>query len=176
MLLSGLLRLGSIEQSRGNIESALDYYSDALAIDPENSLAWSMVGNLHLASKSYRAARKSFEKVLETQKHDVYALCSVGNLCLIFARGDVTGRALHFSRAIEFFCKSLSLQPGNIQAAAGIGIAYAETGRFAEAREVFNQVCGILAVHLFMKGANIHSRSLSLVGEILQLQSMLAIL
>jgi len=136
----GLLRIGCIEQLRGNNEEALNYYSDALAIEPENAMAWSMVGNLHLASKSYRAARKSFEKILETERHDVYALCSVGNLCLIFARGDVPNRGLHFSRAIEFFCKSLSLQPGNLHAATGIGIAYAETGKFAEAREVFLQV------------------------------------
>jgi hypothetical protein len=102
-----------------------------------------MIGNLHLRAKSYRAARKSFEKVLEVARHDTYALCSAGNLCLIFARGDPNAsvRTLHFSRSIEYFCKVLSLDPSNMHAATGIAIAYAETSKFAEARNVFSQVC-----------------------------------
>ncbi|KAJ3371948.1 hypothetical protein HDU91_004814 [Kappamyces sp. JEL0680] len=93
-------------------------------------------------AKSYRAARKSFERVLELSRHDTYALCSAGNLCLIFARGDPnpSSRTLHFSRSIEYFCKVLSLEPSNIHAAAGIAIAYAETLKYDEAKGVFSQI------------------------------------
>lgn len=86
--LLGMLRIGKIQDDRNNNSEALDYYSNALALDPENAIAWYLVGNHHLKTKSYRAARKSFEKVLLTNTHDIYALCSAGNLCLIFARGD----------------------------------------------------------------------------------------
>lgn len=99
-----------------------------------------MIGNLHLQNKAYRPARKSFEKVLEQKRHDTYALCNCGNLCLVFARGDQPNRGLHFSRAIEYFCKTLSLDPSNMHAACGIAIAYAEVGKFQEARDVFNQI------------------------------------
>lgn len=83
-----MLRLGEIESKKGNMSRALGYYSDALALNPKNPIAWFMVGNEHLAAKANRAARKSFEKVLEINKYDSYALCSAGNLCLIFARGE----------------------------------------------------------------------------------------
>jgi RNA polymerase-associated protein CTR9 len=83
-----LFRLGVISSNRNENDQSLDYYSRVLAFNPENSTAWYMVGNHHMITKNYRAARKSFEKVLESNRYDIYALCSVGNLCLIFARGD----------------------------------------------------------------------------------------
>lgn len=83
-----LLRLGAIEQNKGNNDKAVDYYSDALAIDSRYSDAWFMIGNIYKKLKNYRVARKSFEKVLMNEKYNMYALCSAGNLCLIFARGD----------------------------------------------------------------------------------------
>ncbi|KAJ3269385.1 protein required for normal CLN1 and CLN2 G1 cyclin expression [Terramyces sp. JEL0728] len=137
-----LLSLGRIEDMKGNDDAALDYYSQALAISKENYMAWYMIGNHHLKRKRYRAARKSFEKVLEVKRYDTYALCSAGNLCLIFARGDPNqqNRLLHFSRSIEYFCKVLSLEPSNVHAAYGIAVAYAEIGKFIESRDVFNQI------------------------------------
>jgi RNA polymerase-associated protein CTR9 len=149
-----MLRLGFIEESRKNYEKALDYYSDALAVDPQNSLAWYMIGNHFMQVKQYRPARRAFEKVLENNKHDSYALTSAGNLNLIFARGDPKpeNRALHFRRAVEFFCKALFVDPLNVHAAAGIGIAYAESGNLLEAANVLNQVFSI------NKGSGIRSR------------------
>lgn len=83
-----MLRLGSISEQSKDTETALTYYGDAISMDPTNISAWFMVGNLHFKKKNYRVARKSFEKVLTLRRHDTYALCSAGNLCLIFARGD----------------------------------------------------------------------------------------
>jgi RNA polymerase-associated protein CTR9 len=48
---------------------------------------------------------------------------------------------LHYFRAVEFFCKAIKHEPRNAHAAAGIGIAFAETSKLADAAEVFNQVC-----------------------------------
>jgi tetratricopeptide (TPR) repeat protein len=88
LLILGYLRLGVIESYRGNSEKALDYYSDALAIDPSNTSAWCMVGNHHIQHKSYKAARKAFEKILKEDKNNGYANCRNGFICLYFARNE----------------------------------------------------------------------------------------
>jgi RNA polymerase-associated protein CTR9 len=162
-----LLRLGVIESSKENHANALEYFSDSLALNPQNSRAWFLIGNHYLKLKNYRSSRKSFEKVLEVNRYDVYALCSVGNLCLIFARGDPDPKTklLHYSRAVEYFCKTLSLEPKNVHAAAGIGIAYAETHKLKEASLVFSQIMEIapgdsnltlLASHSLVENGQLH--------------------
>ena len=102
-----------------------------------------MVAQTHLEKKQYKSARKAYEKVLrELDKHDIYALCGTGNLCLRFALDDPNQRAVHTKRAVEFFGIALRSQPNCIPAAAGIAIAYAQSGHSQEAIEIFNQIQG----------------------------------
>ncbi|KAJ8330997.1 hypothetical protein BDV3_002880 [Batrachochytrium dendrobatidis] len=136
-----LLRLGYISQNSGDNATALDRYSDALAIDENNVKAWSLVANAHLESKALRPARKAFEKILqEIDKYDMFSLCSTGNMCLKFARTDSKQRDIHCKRAVEFFTKALRLDSRNMYAATGIAIAFAYFGDMDEAREILTQI------------------------------------
>ncbi|KAI8901967.1 hypothetical protein BC833DRAFT_575185 [Globomyces pollinis-pini] len=137
-----LLRLGYLASNAKNDSEALKYYSDVLALDPQNSMAWFMIANQHFKLKSYRAARKSFEKVLEYDKYNLYALSGAGNICLILANRDQNpaNREMHFMRCIEFFCKCISIEKANAYAAGGLAIAYAEKAKYNESRDVSNQI------------------------------------
>ncbi|KAI8914231.1 hypothetical protein EDD86DRAFT_198790 [Gorgonomyces haynaldii] len=138
------IRLGVLELSQGKYKDAIDKFSDALAIDPKNIDAWNLVAQAHIHLKQYKSARKSYEKVLrELDRHDIYALCGNGNLCLRFALDDPKQADLHLKRAVEFFSIALRQDPGCWKACNGLGIAHAQAGFLQEALEIFNQLQGI---------------------------------
>jgi RNA polymerase-associated protein CTR9 len=141
--IDSMLRLGIIELGNANFEKALEYFSDALAVDPKHVTSWNLVGHCHLKAKEYRKARKSFEKVLkELDKHDPFALCCMGNLSLKQAKDDPGQKSSHVKRAAEFFCTALRHHPKTLRAAAGLAIAFIYNGNFDEALEILNQCLG----------------------------------
>ena len=86
---SAIMRLSMIASEQGDISKAIDFLTDALAIDEKNTLAWALLASMHVSKKDVKSARKCFEHVLQKiDKYDAYALCSTGNMCLDFARGD----------------------------------------------------------------------------------------
>ena len=137
-----MLRLGCIEFDKGNYSEALDQFSNVLAIEPTNKKAWYMVGTLNVQRKNYRAARKAFEAVLQQDNHDIYSLTNLGYIHLALARGDANhdNRQVYFLRSIEFFCKAVKYSPQNVQACAGIGITFAETGDYKESVSILKQI------------------------------------
>ncbi|KAJ1811117.1 protein required for normal CLN1 and CLN2 G1 cyclin expression, partial [Coemansia sp. RSA 2599] len=113
-----------------------------------------MRGRIELSRKNVQDARRAFEHVLrDIAKHDVYALCSLGNYYLAAARSEMAraqeapdqkgARDLalaNYRRAIEFFDKCLTLDGNCAAAAHGAAIAMAERGFAADARRIFQDV------------------------------------
>jgi RNA polymerase-associated protein CTR9 len=138
-----MLRLGSLAQNAGNLQEASDLFKDALGIDAENADAWIMLGNLDLEKRAHRAARGSFERVLKKiDQRDVYSLIALGNERLVQARNETKAdvKSGVYKEATKFFDKVLRMDPRNVYAAAGFGIALAETGHFQEAKDAFIQI------------------------------------
>ncbi|KAJ2883836.1 protein required for normal CLN1 and CLN2 G1 cyclin expression [Coemansia aciculifera] len=144
---------------RGNAEEALEHISQAVAIDSKRSAAWLMRGNIELHRKSVQDARRAYEHVLkDIAKHDIYALCSLGNYYLAAGKSDhnrATSEAnpasatakkakdmstQNYKRALEFFDKCLLLDERCAAAAHGTAIAMAERGHANDARQVFQDV------------------------------------
>ena len=74
---------------KGDISNAQGYFKDVFVSDPKNSESMLMLASSILSIKNHKDARKTFEKVLhEVDSRDLYALCSVGNINLNFARVD----------------------------------------------------------------------------------------
>ncbi|KAJ2525100.1 protein required for normal CLN1 and CLN2 G1 cyclin expression [Coemansia sp. RSA 2049] len=151
---------------RSDGDAAVAHIAHIVKLDPKRVSAWLMRGNIELQRKNVQDARRAFEHVLkEIAKHDVYALCSLGNYYLAAGESENT-RALaaggssngsssssssvsrkakeqaiqNYKRALEFFDKCLTLDPKCALAAHGAAIAMAENDFATEARRVFQSV------------------------------------
>lgn len=137
------LRLGVICFGRNQFAEAADHFKDVLGSDEQNRDAWNCVAATHLKQKAFTPARKSFERVLQTiDKNDPYALVSLGNIYIELARQDKSNKHTdeYHRRAGEFYGKALSIDRGNLYAAQGLGLIFADRNVSTEAREVFTQV------------------------------------
>ena len=137
------LRLGVICYGRNQLAEAADHFKDVLGADEQNREAWNCVAATHLKQKAFTPARKSFERVLQKiDKNDPYALVALGNIYTELARQDKQNKHTdeYHRRAGEFYGKALTIDRGNLYAAQGLGIIFADRGLPAEAREIFTQV------------------------------------
>ncbi|KAG0327229.1 protein required for normal CLN1 and CLN2 G1 cyclin expression [Dissophora globulifera] len=139
------LRLGVIEQSRGNFEQAAELYKDVFGmIDNKNVDAWTLMGMLQQKQNQIRNSRKTLERIVkEINRHDVYALLALGNNHLGIAREEKDNMAMKqelYKKAFEFFDKVLKIDAYNAYAANGIAISLAVHGHHTEAREMFLQL------------------------------------
>ncbi|KAF9185271.1 protein required for normal CLN1 and CLN2 G1 cyclin expression [Haplosporangium sp. Z 767] len=139
------LRLGVIEQSRGNFEQAAELYKDVFGmIDNKNVDAWTLMGMLQLKQNQIKNSRKTLERIVkDINRHDVYALLALGNNHLGIAREEKDNMAMKqelYKKAFEFFDKVLKIDAYNAYAANGIAISLAVHGHRNEAREMFLQL------------------------------------
>ncbi|KAI1318557.1 protein required for normal CLN1 and CLN2 G1 cyclin expression [Mortierella claussenii] len=139
------LRLGVIEQSRGNFDQAAELYKDVFGmIDNKNVDAWTLMGMLQQKQNQIRNSRKTLERIVkEINRHDVYALLALGNNHLGIAREEkdnMTMKQELYKKAFEFFDKVLKIDAFNAYAANGIAISLAAHGHHTEAREMFLQL------------------------------------
>ncbi|KAJ1986705.1 protein required for normal CLN1 and CLN2 G1 cyclin expression [Coemansia spiralis] len=140
-------------------DAALAHVGQAVELDSKRTSAWLMRGNIELQRKNVQDARRAFEHILkDIAKHDVYALCSLGNYYLAAGKSESTRAsneanatsstakkakelsAQNYKRALEFFDKCLQLDERCALAAHGSAIAMAECGFVNEARRVFQSV------------------------------------
>ncbi|PIA12746.1 TPR-like protein, partial [Coemansia reversa NRRL 1564] len=143
---------------RGNGEGALLHISQAIEGDAKRVSAWLMRGNIELLRKNVQDARRAFEHVLkDISKHDIYALCSLGNYYLAAGKSESTRAAndpnpasaaakkakdlshQNYKRALEFFDKCLQLDERCAAAAHGTAIIIAERGFANDARKLFQE-------------------------------------
>ncbi|KAJ2803806.1 protein required for normal CLN1 and CLN2 G1 cyclin expression [Coemansia guatemalensis] len=144
---------------RGNSEGALLHISQAIEGDAKRASAWLMRGNIELQRKNVQDARRAFEHVLkDISKHDIYALCSLGNYYLAAGKSESMRAAndsnpasatakkakdlshQNYKRALEFFDKCLQLDERCAAAAHGAAIIIAERGFANDARRLFQEV------------------------------------
>lgn len=100
------LRLGSIHFSHGQYAEASDCFKDVMGSDNNNKEAWNSMAATQFKQKAFTPARKAFERVLqEMDKHDPYALVSLGNIYLELARNDRTKKNVSLPfKTIRFIC------------------------------------------------------------------------
>mmetsp|Transcript_39349 Transcript_39349/g.63823 ORF Transcript_39349/g.63823 Transcript_39349/m.63823 type:complete len:766 (+) Transcript_39349:2-2299(+) len=144
------LRLGCIAKVRGHIYEASDCIKLALNIKEDNFDALSLLGNLHLEKDEPREleeAQKKFKRILQVDKNDSYAILSLANTYCSLARHEAiahkgndgrTSEAL--LKAMDYYNKVLTKEPGNLYAANSVGVLLADKGKIAEAKEVFSMV------------------------------------
>lgn len=137
------LRLGIIAARRGQASDASEHYKEAIGLNEGDVDSWVLLASNHLRIRALTPARKAYERILKSaDRHEVFSLTALGNIYIEIARHEkrLAVANEHLRRALEFFIKALQVQPHNYVAANGIGVVFAELGRYKEAKEVFLQV------------------------------------
>lgn len=97
--IAALRAVGAVCSSRGDYESAAEFYKKILEARPDDCLAMNELGVIYGRQGRYREALEHLGKVLAERPDDIYVL---GELGLIHSRqGDADGAALYFERILK---------------------------------------------------------------------------
>ncbi len=128
------------KRDKESLAKALDFYSQALAIDSLNARSWAAVGNCFLLQAQWgRIDRKQDFKKAEIAANKAIALednLAEGHFVLgqvkMFHDFDWDGAEAEFQKALK-------LEPGNADVLRDIGLLYRFLGRFDEAIQLTKQ-------------------------------------
>jgi len=126
--------LGRITQDQGYWVPALEYYREALALDPEAEQAHYRVGFVLVRMGRHREALEELEAELDRSPDSIPARYALG-LCHA-ALGSVVP-------AIREFKAVVSRDPGHERAWRNLGVLYAQSGSFDEAIDAFERALRI---------------------------------
>ena len=119
-----LMRVATKAHGDGELENAIDAYSDLLDQQPEHLPALLARGRCHLEKKDYTAAVSDFRRAQSLDKHSTGALVALGDL--YFARKN-------HDQAITFFDQAIDLESNHAQARCRRGLAHYHSGRYRQA-------------------------------------------
>ncbi len=108
--------LGVQEAKDGNHARAIEYYQEALRIDPNFAFAWDNIGIAYRRLNQYDKAIEAYNKSLEL---DPYGMMPLQNIAIAYQYKK------EFKKAIEAFEKLGKVHPGNPEVYYGIGHIYA---------------------------------------------------
>lgn len=122
--------LGYLSYREGNYEEAVPYFEKALALNPQLSVAWLNLGNLHFHRKALDHAERCYREALTLDPRQGQAATQLGLVYL--EQGQ-----LHLAR--EPLEKAISLDPADLWAHLGLSEFHRRTrnpvGSLEEARE-----------------------------------------
>ena len=122
--LKSLMRIATQAHSEGELENAIDAYSDLLDQQPEHLPALLARGRCHLEKKDYTAAVSDFRRAQNLDKGSTGALIALGDL--YFARKN-------HNQAIAFFDQAIAIESNHAQARCRRGLAHYHSGRYRQA-------------------------------------------
>jgi len=164
-----MIKLGVVENERGNPDQALQTYLAGEKIDPKNRFFYLLAGGIYESKKDWDHAKQQYQKVLEIEPENPVAsnnlayvmLQQGGNVDVAFAMAqtarrqmpdnansaDTLGWAFYhkqvYTSAITLFKEAVKKDPDNALFNYHLGLAYAKTGQPALARQQLDRVVKI---------------------------------
>ena len=162
---------GAARQDTGELETAANFYAEATAADPLHLKSWFNLGLVQYKLGNFKEAESALEKLLELAPDDIGAyelygliLYQLGHFDRAIASYNLVIQAgpndvLHVNRALAYlatgrnkpalqdFGEALRLNPGNLNACLGKGIALSELGQSQLAIEWFNRALELQPGH-----------------------------
>jgi len=126
-----LLRLAGRTAMELGLDSAVEYFQRAVALDPNDPDGWRELGDALSYDGRPSEAGQALHRAVRLRPEDTAALVSLGHASL--ASG-------HRERAITYLSRALESDPENIAARQGLVTAYRSVGRLADALDAANQV------------------------------------
>lgn len=178
-----LIKLGDVNVSIGKVNQGIDYYEQAIKLDPEDKQAQSALINgwlaalriaPHLANNhvglatayqlkgDFSQAERSFRRALQIDPNNVLASNGIKNLKhdqLKAQVGMFLDRALKlqndgkYDESLSFYIKALNLEPNNPDIHYNIGTAFQAKEDFVRAKKAYNRAYELDPSHMEAKGA-----------------------
>jgi len=119
---------GSELLKQGKLDDAQKVFRAALALDTDNSRVLALLGLSHFRAGQFGDARPIYEQLVERTPTDASHRLNLGLVYLKLGDSDRAISALEASRALD---------PSQGRAVSYLGLAYARSGRYAEAYRAF---------------------------------------
>jgi tetratricopeptide (TPR) repeat protein len=118
----------------GEFEKGLEYYEQALAINPNEPTALKSLGALYLAQNSFDAALKNLDLAIEKTDEDKELVD------LFFNRGLVYLKMENFEEAEYNFEEAYFLAPDDVEALLGLAKALEQAERWRKSRNYYMEL------------------------------------
>jgi tetratricopeptide (TPR) repeat protein len=164
-----LVKLGLVQNARGNADQALQTYLDGAKTHPKETAFCLLAGGMYERKQDWDHAKQQYQKVLEIQPENPLAsnnlayvmLQQGGNVDVAFAMAQTARRQLPdnpdcadtlgwafyqkhvYTSAIELFKEAVKKQPDNALFNYHLGLAYAKSGQAALARQQLDRLVKI---------------------------------
>jgi len=122
--------LGILSARQGDAATAIEFFQQALQIDPAHLIALLNLGNAYRQRKEWAEARKTLERAFEVAPDDPEVNYSLGMVCAQLEESD---------RAYEYLKRAVMLRPVYPEALNNLGVLFLRTRRPEEAIHSFEE-------------------------------------
>ena len=116
------------EARQAHLETALEYYEDALSLSPNNAQLWNEWGQTHLALGQVGQALAKYEQSLELDRKYLQTYLLLGELYVQEGRWE---------DAMEVYSQALELRPNSMEALSALAYAMTQQGEYGDALQVY---------------------------------------
>lgn len=126
-----LCRKGYSFSINGENQKALEFFQEAIAQDPQNTMAWNGLGYCQVGLNNPGAAINAYQQAIKTNPDDE-------SLYLIL--GDYYVKLGQLQEAIEAYRQAIRIKPDFAEAHFKLGIVYTRLGRLDDGKKEFETV------------------------------------
>jgi tetratricopeptide (TPR) repeat protein len=126
-----LCRQGYSFSINGEDQKALEFFREAIAKDPKNTMAWNGLGYCHVGLNNSAAAIKAYQQAIKTNPEDESLYFILGNYYVKLGR---------YQEAIKAYQQAIRMKPDFAEAHYKLGVVYARIERLDESRNAFETV------------------------------------
>jgi tetratricopeptide (TPR) repeat protein len=126
-----LCRKGYRFSINGEDQKALEFFQEAIARDPQNTMAWNGLGYCHVGLNNPAAAIKAYQQAIKTNPDDESLYLILGNYYV---------RLGQHQEAIEAYRDAIRIKPDFAEVHFKLGIVYTRLGRLDEGKKAFETV------------------------------------
>jgi anaphase-promoting complex subunit 3 len=124
------IALGNCYSLQRDHESALNYFTRAIQLDPRFSYAHCLKGHEYIYCDQFAKAKNCYEMALKTDQNNFHAWWGLGNVYL---------KQEKYDKALENFIRANTLNSKNSVIYSYIGIVYEKMEKFQEALSAFKK-------------------------------------
>lgn len=123
-----------------NDRIAIDYFNNALRIDPESKEALYAMAMFYQESGDYHAALDYYQKILQIDPENKFAIYNSGYIELVYNK--------NFSAARDHFSQVIEIDPEYADAYYNMGYCFELENNLEEARKYYNYTLQVYSNHL----------------------------